>query len=197
MDIEDMKHAWKELNKRVEDQEILTNQLIMKMTQKRYNSKLNKIGTSEYVGTLVCYMGATYLILNFTKIDGTSMRVLALIAIALLFILPIISLKSLRAVKSVNISSKTYLEAIDDFGKRKIRFQKLQKLNVSLGLFLLLIAVPILLAIQGKDLSQAPNYWTLFFPISIAFFLVFAFWVLRSYNKILNETEKMLSEINN
>ncbi len=195
MELEEMKKTWQEVSRRVEKQEILTNQLIEKMTHEKYHSKLNKIGYSEYAGTLICYVGAAYLIMNFTKIDDIRMQVFASIAIALLFILPIISIKSLRTIRRVNLSSKTYVEAIDDFVKRKIRFQKLQKLNVSLGLFLMLTGVPVLSSIQGKDLSQIPYFWTLIFPISTAFFLVFAFWVLRSYHKILNQTEKMLSDI--
>lgn len=197
MELEEMKNAWQTMSKRIEKQEFMTDQLLEKMTREKYNSKLNKIGYSEYVGVLICYIGAIYLIMNFTQIDDTLMRIFALVAISLLFILPIISLHSLRAVKNVNISSKTYLETIEDFGKRKIKFQKLQKLNISLGLFLMLVAIPVLSAIQGKDIGQTPYFWTLIFPITLAFFLAFAFWVLRSYNKILNETEKMLSDINN
>lgn len=196
MELEEMRNTWQEMSKRLEHQEFMTNQLLEKMTREKYNSKMNKIGYSEYIGTIICYIGAAYLIMNFTKIDATLMQVFALFAILLLFILPIISLKSLRAVKNINISSKTYLEAIEDFAKRKMKFQRLQKLNVSLGLFLMLVAIPVLSAIQGKDIVQIPNFWTLIFPISIAFFLVFAFWVLRSYNKLLNETEKMLSDLN-
>lgn len=196
MELEEMRNTWQEMSKRLEHQEFMTNQLLEKMTREKYNSKMNKIGYSEYIGTIICYIGAAYLIMNFTKIDATLMQVFALFAILLLFILPIISLKSLRAVKNINISSKTYLEAIEDFAKRKMEFQRLQKLNVSLGLFLMLVAIPVLSAIQGKDIVQIPNFWTLIFPISIAFFLVFAFWVLRSYNKLLNETEKMLSDLN-
>lgn len=196
MELEEMRNAWQEMSKRVEKQEFLTNQFLEKMTTEGYNSKLNKIGIPEYIGTVICYIGAVYLIINFTKIEDTLIGIFALIAILLLFILPIISLKSLRIMKNVNIPSKTYLETIEDFGKRKIRFQKLQKLNVSLGLFLMLVAIPILSAIQGKDIGQIPNFWTLILPISIAFFTVFAIWVLRSYNRMLNEMEKMLSDIN-
>ena len=191
-----MKNTWQQMSKRMEKQEVLTNELIEKMTNEKYHSKLNKIGYSEYAGTLVCYAGAAYLVLNFVKIDDLVMQLFAGIAIALLFVLPIISLKSVRAIKSANIPSKTYLEAIEDFAKRKIRFQKLQKLNVSLGLFLMLVSVPVLSAIQGTVVSEIPYFWTLIFPLSIGFFLVFAFWVLRSYNKILSETEKILSDIN-
>ncbi|HZH69381.1 MAG TPA: hypothetical protein VFD80_02915 [Flavobacteriaceae bacterium] len=84
-----------------------------------------------------------------------------------------------------------------EIARHNIRFRKLQQLNVSLGLTFMLIVIPVLSAIQGKDLSQTPYFWMLIFPISIAFFLAFAFWVLRSYKKIMDETEKMLSDIDN
>jgi len=197
MELEEMKNTWEELGERVEKQELLTNQLINKMMQQKYNSKLNKINYPEYIGTVVCYLGAAYLIMNFTKIEEILLQVFAIIDIALLFLLPIISLKSLNKLKSVNIPSQTYLESINSFANQKIKFQKLQKLNVSLGLFFLLTAAPVLSAIQGKDLSQTPNFWTLIFPISVLLFLVFAYWVLKSYNNILNETKKMISDINN
>lgn len=196
MELEEMKNMWKGLDKRVEKQEIMTSQLLERMMKQKYHSKLNKIGYSEYLGTIVCYIGATYLIMNFTRIADTLMQIFAIIAIALLFILPLISLKSLRTIKSINIPSETYLEAINTFTNQKIKFQKLQKLNVSLGLSLMLIAIPVLSAIQGTDLSQAPYFWTLIFPLVVLFFLTFAYWVLRFYNKVLNETEKILSDIN-
>lgn len=197
MELEELKNTWQSMSKRVENQEFLTNQILEKMKREKYHSKLNKIGYSEYIGAIICYIGAAYLIMNFMKIEDILMQLFAIIAIALLFILPVISLKSLRTVKNINISTKTYAEAIEDFGKRKIKFQRLQKLNISLALFLMLVAIPVLSAIQGKDIAQAPHFWTLIFPISIAFFMVFALWVLKSYNKILNGTEKLLSDINN
>lgn len=197
MELEELKNTWQEMSKRVEKQESLTNQILEKMMHQKYHSKLNKIGYSEYAGTMICYIGAAYLLMNFTKIDDILLQIFGIIAIALLFTLPVISLKSLRAVNNVNIGSKTYIQAIEDFAKRKTRFQRLQKLNVSLALFLMLVAIPVLSAIQGKDLAQVPYFWTLIFPISIIFFLVFAVWVLKSYNKLLNEAEKMLSDISN
>lgn len=195
MELEDMKATWEELSNRVEKQEILTHQMIEKMTQQKYDSKLNKIGYSEFAGTIVCYLGAAYLSVNFTKIEEPFMKLFGAVSIALLLLLPIISLQSVRAMKSVNIASRTYVETIKIFALQKIKFQKLQKLNVSLGLFLMLISIPVLSAIQGKDLSQIPYFWTLIFPLVVLFFLAFAYWVLRYYNKALNEAEKMLSEI--
>ncbi|RZK39515.1 MAG: hypothetical protein EOO90_18595 [Pedobacter sp.] len=197
MELEEMKNVWQETSKATKKPDHLTNQFLEKMTAKKYNSKINKIGYSEYIGSVICFLAAIYLIINLNKIERPLMQIFAFVGMLLLFILPIISMLSLRNLKNINVSSKTYLEAIEDFGKRKINFLKFQKLNISLALFLLVIAVPVLSAIKGKDIDQTPNFWTLTFPITIAFFLIFALWVLRSYRRILNETAKMLSEINN
>lgn len=156
---------------KVEKQELLTKNLLEKVTEQKYHSKLNKIRYPEMIGTIICYLGAVYLIMNFVKIDPLAEKIFAIIAIGLLLTLPVISLRSLNLMQNLPISSKTYLDTLNDFGKRKMRFQKFQKLNVSLGLFLLIVAIPVLSAIKGVDLSETEHFWTLTFPISIiAFF---------------------------
>lgn len=197
MELEEMKNLWEGMSDRIEKQERLTKNLIGSVTEEKYHSKLKKIKYSEIIGAIVCYLGAIYLIMNFMKIDPLAEKIFAVIAIGLLLTLPIISLSSLNGMQKVKISSKTYLDTLNDFGRRKIRFQKFQKLNVSLGLFLILVAIPVLSAIKGVDLSETEHFWSLTFPISIIAFLGFAFWVLSSYNKSLEATEKLLSEINN
>lgn len=195
MELDEMKNTWQAISHQAKNQESKTTQLIEQMSSKNYHSKINRIRYSEYIGSIVCFGAVVYLIINFTKIESPLMQGFAIVALLLLFILPILSLKSLRGLNHINPASKTYLEAIEDFGNRKLRFQKLQKLNVSLGLFLMVIAIPVLSAIQGKDLSLNPYFWTAVFPISIIFFLGFAYWVLRSYNKVLTDTERMLSDL--
>lgn len=197
MELDEMKNLWEGMSKKVENQELLTKKLIEKVTEQKYHSKLNKIRYSEIIGAIICYLGAIFLIMNFIKIDPLAEKVFAVIAIGLLLTLPVISLSSLSSMQKLQISSKTYLDTLNDFGKRKIKFQRLQKLNVSLGLFLIIIAIPVLSAIKGVDLSKTEHFWTLTFPISVIAFLGFAIWVLRSYNKSLEATEKLLSEINN
>lgn len=196
MELEEMKNLWEGMSKKVEKQELLTKNLLEKVTEQKYHSKLNKIRYSEMIGTIICYLGAVYLIMNFVKIDPLAEKIFAIIAIGLLLTLPVISLRSLNRMQNLPISSKTYLDTLNDFGKRKMRFQKFQKLNVSLGLFLLIVAIPVLSAIKGVDLSETEHFWTLTFPISIIAFLGFAFWVFRSYKKSLEATEKLLSDIN-
>lgn len=195
MELNDMKNAWQQFGERADDQELLTDARLQKLTQQGYRSRLHKIALSEYGGTVICYLGAAYLIYNLSSISDNVLQLFAVLAIALLLALPVISLASLRALKSMDVATKTYIQTITDFAERKNRFQKLQRLNVSLGLFLLPISLPVLAAIQGRDIAQTPYFWTIILPIAVLFFLAFARWVLKSYNNRLDETEKMLDDL--
>lgn len=197
MELEELKKLWEGTSDKLKQQEQLTKNLLEEVTEHKYHSKLHKIKTSELIGAIICYLGALYLILNFQKIAPLTEQIFALIAILLLVSLPVISLMRLKAMQQVPVSSKTYIETLSGFKKSRIQFIKFQRLTVSLGLFLLVIAIPVLAAIKGIDLSETEHFWTLTFPIGIIAFVGFAFWVLRSYTKTLKAAEQMLSEIKN
>jgi len=190
-----MKSNWDEMSKRIEKQEILNNHLIEKMTHQKYKSKLEKIGNSEYIGSLTCYLAATYLIINFTKIEEFIFQLLCIITILLLFTLPIISLKSLRGMKNISIHTAKYSETIKTFMHRKMKFYKLQRINMILAFLLLIILLPVLASIYGKDINSITNFWTIIVPVFIAFFASFSFITWRYYSKILKNLEKELRDL--
>jgi hypothetical protein len=195
MELEEMRASWVALNQKVEKQRILTDKMIDKMTQEKYKNNLRKVALPEYIGTLICYFGAAYLIINFSKIDGLVFQIFGILSVLLLFTLPVISLKSVRAIKNIKIHSGSYADAIQDYAQRKIMFEKLQKLNVALGLFFLIIFIPTLGSILGKDISNIPHFWNLIFPLLTGFFIIFSYWVLKNYNRALKAGEEILSEI--
>ena len=197
MELDEMKATWEALSNRLQKQEVLTNQVIEKMTTDNYRSKVNRIAYSEYIGTIICYIGAAYLITNFPKITGITIQILCITAVLLLFTLPVISLKSVKGLKNLNISTAGYAEILREYMLNKVRFQRLQKWNVVLALLLLLTFLPVITAIMGKDITTAPNFWTLILPIGILLFSTFAIWVLRYYNRILRNAEEELKEIDN
>jgi hypothetical protein len=50
---------------------------------------------------------------------------------------------------------------------------------------------------MGKDITASREFWTLIFPINIAIYAALSFWVLRYYNRTLNEAQNELAEIDN
>lgn len=191
-----MKTTWEMLSKQINNQEKLTNQLIERVTEQKFRSTMSRILYPEYVGAIVCYAGAAYLIWNFTRIDLWLMQIFGIIAVVLLIILPIISFISVREIKSVQLSIQSYSETIREYARQKIRFQKLQKLNIALAMIVMLTSIPVLVNIQGKDISSIPYFWILLFPTGIVLFFAFAFGVLRHYNNALKEAEELISGIN-
>ncbi|MBA2745637.1 MAG: hypothetical protein H0U44_05370 [Flavisolibacter sp.] len=197
MELEDMQNTWQEMSKKIDKQEILTNQFIEKMTHKKYKSKLNKIGNSEYVGILTCYAGAAYLIINFRKIDEFIFQLLCIITILLLFVLPIISLKSLKGLKTLSIHTAQYSETIRKYMQHKMKFYKLQRINLILAFLLLITILPVLASIYGKEINSITNFWTIIVPACLVFFAGFSFITWRYYSKILKNVENELAELNN
>lgn len=197
MELEELKKLWEGTSDKLQKQEQLTKNLLEEVTALKYHSKLHKIKTSEIMGAGICFLGAVYVILNFSKIEPLAEQIFAILAIVLLLSLPVISLTSLKGMQQMPVSTKTYLETLMHFRKSRIRFIRFQRLTVSLGLFLIIIAIPVLAAIKGIDLSETEHFWTLTFPIGIIAFLGFALWVLRSYTKNLKAAEQLLSEIKN
>lgn len=197
MELEEMKSNWQEMSKRIEKQEILNNELIEKMAHQKYESKLKKIGNSEYIGTLTCYLGAIYLIINFIKIEEFIFQLLCIITILLLFALPIISLKSLKGMKNIAIHTAKYSETIKTYMHQKMKFYKLQRINMILAFLLLIILLPVLASIYGKEINSIPNFWTIIVPAYVAFFAGFSFIAWRYYSKILHNLENELTELNN
>jgi len=197
MELEELKNLWEGMSDRLQQQEQHTKKLLEEITEHKYQSKLRMVKTSETLGAVICFLGALYLILNFPKIEPLAEQIFAILAIVLLFSLPVISLMGLKAMQRLPVSSKTYLETVTSFRKSRVQFIRFQRLTVSFGLFLLVISIPVLASIKGIDLSTTEHFWTLTFPMGIVAFCVFAFWVLKSYTKSLKAAEQLLSEINN
>jgi len=197
MELEEMKATWETLSKKIENQEKLSKQIIEKMMEQRYKSKLNRIACSEYIGTLICFIGAAFMIVNFNRLGQITMQVFGILSIAYLFIMPIISITIIKGLKRINISSMTYSETIQDYIQKKIRFQKFQKLNGPVGCAFMVVSFPVMLSMMGKSVADLPLYvWIIICPVMIILYFIFYRWVLIHYNRVLKEAEKELSELN-
>jgi hypothetical protein len=195
MELEEMKASWEALSKKVEKQEQLTTQIIENMTQQNFKSKLNNITKWELSGTVICFASAGYVIFNFAKLSQVYLQVFALIGIAILAVLPVISLWLLKGMGNLNVSSKTYSETISAYAHRKIRFQRFQKLSVLFTVVLMITGMPVIMAIRGIDIGKMPHYWSITFPVMLVFLFAFAWRVLRYYDSNLEKAEHILTDM--
>ncbi len=197
MELEDLKQNWNSMNTESAVSDKLTGEIIDQMTQRKINSKINKIRTPEITGGLVCILGLVFIGYNFDKLDSTFLQSIALITILLLMALPLLSFLSLKQFDlNDDPKDKPYIETIKQFAVQKLRFQKYQQINIFLC-YLLLVGVVILLPkfFSGKDLSQSKTFWMFAFSFGYILLMLFSRWVKKYYAKSLNQAEELLREV--
>lgn len=195
MELEEMKSRWEEMSMEIEKQKILTDSLVIKMTRTDYRNKISKILIPEAIGAFVCFGTIIFILINFQKLDKWYLMVCGIISTLILFLLPILSIKTISNIQSVNISDNNYKQSLLEYSKGKIRFVFVQKLSFYLGAILLLVILPVMgQLISGKDLFAATRLW-MWYAIGYPFFYAFSKWVFKRYIRTTVEAESILKEL--
>jgi len=196
MELDDLKNTWEDMDNQVKKQQNLNPQMIDKMTTSKYYSGLKKIAYPEIIGVIVCLAGASYILLNFGKLDTSFLRGTGIISILVLLTLSVISLISIRQFSMRGNVNKPYAETLKIFATQKIRFHKFQRINIILS-YLLLVTTIILLSkfFSGKDITNSKYFWTFSFSFGYIFLLFYSKWVMKYYNKTLRQAEELLQEL--
>lgn len=193
MELDDLKNAWATTNNPTKIKAAVIDQI----TQSKYNSKVKKIVYPEIIGALICLLGAVYIGFQFHKLDASLVRGTGILAIVLLILLPIISLKSVLQFNRIGDVNKPYAETLKDFSLQKIRFYKLQKINMILCYLLLVTIIVLFSKLFGKnDITESKSFWIFSFSFGYLFLLFYAKWVAKYYSSTLQQTEELLKELN-
>ena len=196
MELEEMKTLWEEMSKEMEKQKILTNKLIIKMTQERYNSRLRKISVPETVGAVICFTIVLFIIFNFGKLDTWYLMVGGIFIITYLLVLPVFVLKSIYKMQNINVSKKNFKQTLIDFTQGKKRFFLIQKIGIYLNFILIIISLPVAgKLMDGKDIFMDSNVWFWYIPVMVLFLILFSRWGYRHYSKTTTSAENLLKEL--
>ena len=195
MELEELKTAWEELSRKVEKQDIISKQMIEKITRQQYQSRLNSIAYPEKIATVICYVYAFLLVVNFSRLQDQLTQICGVVSIAYLLIVPMLTLSAIRGLKKVPVTMMTYSEAIQLYARKKIGFQKLQKWNVFFAYLFMFVTVPVTLALLGKTHVNIPRLWMLIIGPGTVVYLLFSYWVLKSFDAVLKGAEAMISQL--
>lgn len=195
MELEEMKSVWQKMSQQLEKQKLLTDKMIVEMTQQKYKNKLSAITIPESVGALVCFAMALYIILNFQKLDTWYLALSGLFSILFCIALPLLSLRSIHHIKNIPINS--YKEAVISYVKQKNRFMKIQKLSYYVGFGFAIVILPVTgKLMSNKDIFTESNLWMFAIPFLVVFHIVFSKWVFKFYKKVGNDAGEILDDLN-
>lgn len=198
MELDDFKTTWNEMDNQVKAKQIVNPKFFDNMSKRKFHSRLNKIILPEILGSTVCIGSAFFIGFNFYRLDTLTFKIIGVLSILLFVVLCVLSIMSIQHLcKSADIN-KSYAETVKNFGIEKIKFCKLQKLNLTLSYLLLVTVMLLLTKLFGKhDITDSKYFWIFSISLGYIFLVFFAKFVTKSYNKTIRETEDLLNELQN
>ena len=196
-----MKTLWDEMSLKVENQKILTDKIIMEMTQERYKNKFKKISTYETIGAVVCFIAAVAILVNFNKLDTWYLMLCGFFTILYLLLLPISVLRSISKIKAIKIAENSYKETLIKFTKRKKQMLFIQQLGIYINFIFLIFFFPVAeKLLSNKDIftSNNNNAWSWQIPvlsIAIIVMILMSRWGYKCYKNIAKSAEITLKEL--
>jgi hypothetical protein len=196
MELDDFKNTWDEMGNQAKQKQNLDLKIFDKMSNKRIHSKLYKIIFPEILGSVVCIGSIIFIAFNFGKLENNTYQIIGVLGILLLAILTTISLLSIQNLYKSEDVNKTYADTLRSFSVQKIKFCKLQKLNLRLSYLLMVIVILLLPKFFEKNGITDSKYFFVFsFSFGFSFFLIFSEWAIKSYKKTIRQTEDFLKEL--
>ena len=197
MELEEMKTLWAEMSAAVEKQKKLTDSIIIKMTQTNYSTKINRIFIPELIGSFVCFAMGLYILANFQKLNTWWMAAFGAAGVLILFLLPVLSLRTIHTLRSVNILQSNYKQSLQLYAKGKLQFIFVQKLSFYLSAVMMVLLFPVMCMILGvKEPFKHASLWIAYL-IMFPLFYFLARWVFRKYIKMTGDAENILKELEN
>ena len=197
MELKQMQILWDEMSAKVDEQKILTDKLIMDMTQERYRNKIQKISKYESLGAIVCFIAAAGILMKVSQLDTWYLLASGLFTTAYLIVIPLLVLRSIFRLKSVNILKNNLKQTIVDFTKRRKHFLFMQRLGIYLNFLLIFASLPVTVKLMnGKDLFESQtNVWYWYIPIMVVFLVLFSKWGYGHYKRMSESAGNLLKEL--
>jgi len=196
MELDEMKSLWEDMSEKLERQKLLTDKVVLEMTQKKYRAKLNYISVPETVGTIICFAMAVYVLVNFDKLDTWYLALCGVISVSFCVILPILSLRSISRMKKIDVKHNSYKESLKLYAQSKDAFVKVQKAGYYLGFIFSLTVLPVAgKLLRNKDLLLEARLWIWYIPLAIAFQFLFSKWVFKQYTSAAKGARSLLEEL--
>ena len=191
-----MKSQWVDMSHKVDQQKILTDQLIIDLTKERFDTKMRAISIPESITALMCFAAVLYIISNFNLLDVWYLQLSGVFAIIACLVLPVLSLKSIQKMKSVHISKSTFKETVEAYAKGKSKFMQIQKISFYTS-FLVLVALVIVFGkiIKDIDVFTMTEKLNWLVPSGIGVLFIFSQWVLKKYKKATESANTILQEL--
>lgn len=192
-----MKKTWSEMSTRIEKQEKLINEIILKMAQEKSKNRLSRLIKFEVLGICWALAANLFIVLHFNSFKDSLSIAGAILSVIILVVGIIVGVDFIKKARRIKIS-KNYKQPLIDFisWKKSYHFNKV--LGYGLGSVILITIAPVVFRInRNLEITEVPIADLLTYAIfgGIASFglsfLLFKFF----YEKQIKEIDRILTDI--
>jgi len=200
MELDELQELWNGMSQKIDQQKLLTDKIILQMTQQRYSNKFQTVSTVETIGAVICLLFALGILVNIGKLDTWYLMACGLFTLGFMVIVPTLVLRSLYRIKRLDISKRSFKDTFVVYTKAKKNLMSLQKVGILASFFIAFTTVPVAIKIMdGVDMFQTElRGWQIgFIAIMLIFLFFFARWGYGCYVSITKSAESILKELDN
>lgn len=195
MELEEMKDLWNEMSKKVEEQQLLNDKIILEMTELKYREKINKLFFWESMATAFNLAAALLIIIFFWKLDTTFLQISGVILIIGFGLSPFLSLRKIQQMKHIDIINNNYQETLIAYAKRKKEFFNIQKLYLILAVPVMIFGLPVYVKmVYNYYLDISLGLWIGYVLFIIVFLFFIGKVIGKTYGGLSNSVEEILRE---
>ncbi|TLP79193.1 hypothetical protein [Maribacter sp. ACAM166] len=198
MELEELQSAWSQMSNELEHQKKLTNEIILNMTKEKYRNKFKTVTAYETLGACVCFCIAMLFLVKFGELDTWYLQLCGILSLSYLIILPILILKALRKIKTLNILKGTYKDNLSHFIKAKNRLLQLQQIGMGVGFLGLFFILPVFSKISSnKNIFQVglKTEQLVLLSITLIVTAVFCIWAYKGYLRLTKSAQELLKDM--
>ena len=197
MELEELKNKWEDMSNKLEEQKLLTDQLIMELTTEKYKRKIKGIKGAETIGAIICGITILFILFNFKALDIWYLQASGVVMVLFLAAGPIYSFKRMNDLMNAADSKLPVKESLIQFAKAKKRFVSLQKISFYMSFFMFFISLLVAgKLMNGVDLiKEQPETLKYAVPIGFLVVVLFSVFVFRKYSKSMNQAEQLLKDL--
>ena len=196
MELTEMKVLWDQMTEKMEQKELLNEELILEMTQHRYQKKFDRIFLWEGMGSAVCFAMALFILLRIGQLDTWYLLLCGIVATSILIALPVSTLYTLKRLRNVDVDTSSVTDTLLTYHQRRNSFLWMQRLGILLSFLLSLVILPVSAKLMSqKDLLLEPQIEIGFVIGAMIFLALFARWGYRCYVGITRSAGKVLEEL--
>lgn len=198
MELEQIQATWSQLSDELEQQKKLTKQIILQMTQERYSNKFKTISIFETIGAVICFMAGIYILVNIPKLDTWYLLACGIFTLSFLVVMPILVLRALYRIKSIDILKNNYKETLIKYEKSKKYLLILQQFGIYASFVLMFTTAAVFSKIwSNEDFFMIEKDGWVYGAILVAILFVFFFarWGYRCYKSVTTSAEEIINEL--